>query len=89
VSPHNDHVRRLRVLIARGMASPQDELNLRLLLLSLYGRPGRMVALDNPDCQGEETGEGEDLPLLSEGTTSSPEVIDEEDKEGKIYPKND
>jgi hypothetical protein len=48
-----------------------------------------MVALDNPDCQGEETGEGEDLPLLSEGTTSSPEVIDEEDKEGKIYPKND
>jgi hypothetical protein len=37
-----------------------------------------MVELDNPDRQGEDSGEGEDLPLLSGETESSPEDEDEE-----------
>jgi hypothetical protein len=42
----HDHVRRLRALIERGMASPQNELTLKLLLLYLYSRRERMVEVD-------------------------------------------
>jgi hypothetical protein len=65
------------------MANPQDELNLRLLLLSLYGRRGKMVELDNPDCQGEEKGESENTSLLSKETASSSGVVVEDDGVGK------
>jgi hypothetical protein len=65
------------------MASPQDELDLRLLLLSLYGRRGRMVELDNPDRQCEENDEIENSSFLSKEPSSSSGVVVEDDGVGE------
>jgi hypothetical protein len=65
------------------MANPQDELNLRLLLLSLYSRRRKMVELDNPDRQGEEKGEIENLSFLSKESASSSGVVVEGDGVGE------
>jgi hypothetical protein len=55
----NENVRRLRALIARGMAHPKDELELQLLLQDLYGRRDEIVRAEqkispNPDDDDEE-----------------------------------
>jgi hypothetical protein len=65
------------------MANPQDELDLRLLLLSLYGRRRKMVELDNPDGQGKENGEIENTSLLSKEPPSSSDVVVEDDGVGE------
>jgi hypothetical protein len=87
VNSDQDHVHRLRALIARGMANPQDELDLRLLLLSLYGRRRKMVELDNPDRQCEENDEIENSSLLSKEPSSSSAVIVEDDGIGEDQQK--
>jgi hypothetical protein len=61
------------------MANPQDELDLRLLLLNLYGRRRKMVELDNPDRQCEENGERENPSFLSKEPSSSSDVVVEDD----------
>jgi hypothetical protein len=61
----------------------QDELDLRLLLLNLYGRRRKMVELDNPDRQGEEKGESENTSLLSKEPSSSSGVVVEDDGVGE------
>jgi hypothetical protein len=55
----NENVRRLRALIARGMAYPKDELELQLLLQDLYGRRDEIVRAEqkispHPDDDDEE-----------------------------------
>jgi hypothetical protein len=46
LSLKHDHVRRLRALIARGIANPIAELELRLLQQNLYGRQDEIVRVE-------------------------------------------
>ena len=56
----NENVRRLRALIARGMAHPKDELELQLLLQDMYGWGDERVRAEQKISPQPDDGDEED-----------------------------